>query len=149
LKLYHTRFCAHVYSKMFSYNLYKNILFTRFGLQIYICVLYKSMFKTIFIKIKIPFYFLFKILIFDLSQSTERSTGPMTGLAGRPSQSTVALAVHISVCTLYRSTDRSTDCKQPCSRLDWVDRAVDRWPATVKYLNVRSTDRSTDRSVEQ
>ena len=48
------------------------------------------------------------ILAFDLSRSTAGSTDPMTGLAGRPSESTEVLAgarirVHVA-----RSTRRST-----------------------------------------
>ena len=84
-------------------------------------------------------------MIFDLSQSTGQSTGPISGLAGRPAQSTVVLGVHVSVCTFLRSTD----CNSVCSRIDWVDRAVDRWPATVIILDVRSTGQSTELSVEQ
>jgi len=51
------------------------------------------------------------ILAFDLSRSTDRSTVPVSGQAGRPTKSTVVLAavrIRVHVC---RSTARSTE---PC-----------------------------------
>ena len=49
-------------------------------------------------------------------------------------------------CTLVhvcRPTVRSTDWKQFCSRVFWVDRPVDRLQKTVFHFRGRSTERST------
>ena len=62
MKLNHTHFFAHAYSKMISYILYKNILHTRFCLQIHLYVLYQSLFKSIFVKIIIPLFFCPKLV---------------------------------------------------------------------------------------
>ena len=67
----------------------------------------------------------------------------VSGKTGRPARSTGAC---IRTCTLVHvcwPTAGSTDCKQFCSRVFWVDRTVDRLQKTVFPFRGRSTERST------
>ena len=67
----------------------------------------------------------------------------VSGKTGRPDRSTGAC---IRTCTLVhvcRPTAGSTDWKQFCSRVFWVDRLVDRLQKTVFHFRERSTERST------
>ena len=67
----------------------------------------------------------------------------VSGKTGRPDRSTGACIRTCMLVHVCRPTAGSTDCKQFCSRVFWVDRPVVRLQKTVFYFRGRATGRST------
>ena len=67
----------------------------------------------------------------------------VSGETGRPARSTGDSTGHARLCMSVGRPSGSTDWKQCCSRVFWVDRQVDRLQKTVFSFRGRSTGRST------
>ena len=94
----------------------------------------------------------YKIFLQQISKFCLAAVFSVSGRTGRPARSTGACVRTCTLVHVCRPTAGSTDCKQSCSLVFWVDRPVDRLQKIVFSCRGRSTglvDRSPTASASR